>query len=53
MGVEVDVSHGKGSHAKVMLNGKISHIPRHGNRGVPTGTICRICRRLGIDPKDL
>ncbi|MBF0425859.1 MAG: type II toxin-antitoxin system HicA family toxin [Magnetococcales bacterium] len=52
-GVEIDTSYGKGSHARLLLAGRSTVIPRHGKRELAIGTVRIICRQLGIDPKDL
>ncbi|MEO5350640.1 MAG: type II toxin-antitoxin system HicA family toxin [Magnetococcus sp. YQC-3] len=53
LGAEIDRSHGKGSHAMVKLNGRVSFIPLHGLHQAPTGTLRSICRQLDIDPHTL
>lgn len=53
LGVEIDFSHGKGSHARLLLDGKSAIVPRHGKRELAVGTVHAICRQLGIDPKDI
>ena len=35
-------------HTKVFLNGRLSVIPRHGRKELPTGTVEAIKKQLGI-----
>ena len=53
IGADIDKSHGKGGHAMVKLNGRVSFIPLHGSHEIPTGTLRSICRQLDIDPRAL
>lgn len=36
------------SHTKVYLDGRMSVIPRHGRREIPTGTVNAIKKQLGL-----
>lgn len=38
----------KSGHLRVYLNGRMSVLPMHGKREVPTGTLHAILRQLGL-----
>lgn len=53
LGAKIDRSHGKGSHARVTLNGQVTYLPMHSKRDIPIGTFRAILKQLKLKPDDL
>jgi predicted RNA binding protein YcfA (HicA-like mRNA interferase family) len=53
LGAVIDASHGKGGHVAVKLRDRITYVPVHGKRDLPTGTFNGILRQLGLKRRDL
>ena len=53
LGVEIDVSHGKGGHVEVRFQGRKSFVKMHGAKDLSNNYIRLVCRQLGIDPKEI
>lgn len=53
LGAEIDASHGKGSHARVTLNGRATYLPLHGKKEIKKGLLHGILKQLGLTQEDL
>jgi predicted RNA binding protein YcfA (HicA-like mRNA interferase family) len=52
-GVEVIGKRGKGGHVLAKFGGKQTTIPVHGDTDFDPMFLQKICKQLGIDPKDI
>lgn len=52
LGADIDRSHGKGSHARIILNGRATIMPMHRTE-LKTGTLHGILKQLGLRLEDL
>lgn len=48
-GCTFDLSRGKGSHITVYYNDRVSVMPMHGQKELPTGTVKAIKKQLGLE----
>ncbi len=52
-GVEIIEKRGKGGHVLAKFGGKQSTIPVHGDTDFDPVFLQKICKQLGVDPKDI
>lgn len=52
-GVQITSSRGKGGHTLLRFKGRQAILPMHGGREVPKVLLQKICKQLGLDPKDV
>jgi len=53
LGVEIEPARGKGGHCLARFAGNKAPIPVHGDMDLGPVFIKKLCRQLGIDPKEL
>jgi len=52
-GAEIDESRGKGGHVLVRFRGRWTTVPVHGAVDLGPDFLRRICKQLGMDPKQV
>jgi predicted RNA binding protein YcfA (HicA-like mRNA interferase family) len=53
VGVEIDRKRGKGGHVLARYQGRWTTVPMHGSADLGPDFIKRICRQLGLNPKEV
>ncbi len=53
VGVTITESRGKGGHVLVTIGEKWTTVPTHGDADLSPEFLKKVCKQLGIDPKDV
>ncbi len=53
LGVIIEKGRGKGGHVRASYKNAWTIIPTHGSSDIDPNFLKKICKQLGIDPKDI